>query len=121
HQHHCDGGRAERPLVRNSCWCRRHSSPWAGVGADYCYCFWQCAQVPAISTTLIFGAKPVARAAALTLCATGAAGISPTEPQRSQIKNATIEVASWSYAQARYALRLSVRWTRPRAVRESSG
>src|SRR2546423_1528994 len=65
-----------------------------------CY-FWQCAQVPAISTTDIFGAKPDARAAALTPCATRVAGISPTEPQCSQIRNATIEVASWSCAQAR--------------------
>ena len=47
--------------------------------APCCY-FRQCAQVPAISTTDILGAKPEARAAALTLCATGAAGISPTEP-----------------------------------------
>src|SRR6478735_11752580 len=30
---------------------------WAGVDADRCYCFWQCAQVPAISTTDSFGAK----------------------------------------------------------------
>jgi hypothetical protein len=51
--------------------------------------FWQCAQVPVISTTESFGEKPEARAAADRLCATGAAGISPTEPQRSQIKNAT--------------------------------
>src|ERR1700733_893746 len=57
---------------------------------------WQCAQVPVISTTDNFGAKPLARAAALRLCATGAAGISPTEPQRSQIRNATIAAASWS-------------------------
>ena len=35
-----------------------------------------------------------ARAAALTLLATGAAGISPTEPQSSQIRNATIAVSS---------------------------
>src|SRR6202162_793249 len=62
---------------------------------------WQCAQVPVISTTDNFGAKPVARAEALRLCATGAAGISPTEPQRSQIRNATIAAASWSCAQAR--------------------
>jgi len=33
-----------------------------------------------------FGAKPVARAAALRPCVTGMAGISPTEPQRSQIQ-----------------------------------
>src|SRR3978361_418332 len=72
--------------------------------------FWQCAQVPVISTTDSFGAKPVARAAALRLCATGAAGISPTEPQCSQIRNATIAAASWSWAQARNALRLSMRW-----------
>ncbi|MGX1412582.1 hypothetical protein AB7M43_002674 [Bradyrhizobium elkanii] len=32
--------------------------------------------------------NPEARAAAVKLCATGAAGISPTEPQWSQIKNA---------------------------------
>jgi hypothetical protein len=51
--------------------------------------FWQCAQVPVISTTESFGAKPEARTAAVKLCATGAAGISPTEPQRSQIRNAT--------------------------------
>jgi len=62
--------------------------------------------VPAISTTESFGAKPDARAAAFRLCATGAAGISPTDPQWSQIKNATIEVSSWSCAQARKALRL---------------
>src|ERR1700760_4046704 len=62
---------------------------------------WQCAQVPVISTTESFGTKPEARAAAERLCATGAAGISPTEPQRSQIKNATSEAASWSWAQAR--------------------
>ena len=49
--------------------------------APRCYFFWQCAQVPAISTTESFGANPDARAAALRLCATGAAGISPTEPQ----------------------------------------
>jgi hypothetical protein len=53
----------------------------------------QCAQVPVISTTDNFGAKPDARAAALRLCATGSAGISPTEPQRSQIRNATIAAA----------------------------
>src|ERR1700730_1764313 len=82
--------------------------------------FWQCVQVPVISTTDNFGAKPVARAAALRLCATGAAGISPTEPQRSQIRNATIAAASWSWAQARYALRLSMRWTRPFSIRKSS-
>src|ERR1700737_1704295 len=82
--------------------------------------FWQCAQVPAISTTDSFGAKPEARAAALRLCATGAAGISPTEPQSSQIRNATIAAASWSCAQARYALRLSMRWTRPFSIRKSS-
>src|SRR5882757_7138254 len=63
--------------------------------------FRQWAQVPVISTTESFGAKPVARAAALRLCATGTAGISPTEPQRSQIRNATIAAASWSWAQAR--------------------
>ena len=63
----------------------------------------------ALATTESFGANPVARAAALRLCATGAAGISPTEPQRSQIRNATIEVSSWSCAQARKALRLSMR------------
>src|ERR1700744_145612 len=57
--------------------------------------FWQCAQVPVISTTDSFGAKPEARAAADRLCATGAAGISPTEPQRSQIRNATIAAAAW--------------------------
>ncbi len=37
--------------------------------------FWQCAQVPVISTTASFGAKPEARAAAARSCATGAAGI----------------------------------------------
>ena len=63
--------------------------------------FWQCAQVPVISTTDNLGAKPLARAAELRLCATGTAGISPTEPQRSQIRNATIAAASWSWAQAR--------------------
>jgi hypothetical protein len=39
---------------------------------------WQCAQVPVISTTESFGANPVARTAELRLCATTAAGISPT-------------------------------------------
>src|SRR5512136_2440874 len=68
---------------------------------DKLYDFWQCAQMPAISTTDNFGAKPEARAAALRLCATGAAGISPTDPQASQIRNATIAAASWSWAQAR--------------------
>src|SRR5690242_5721314 len=63
--------------------------------------FWQCAQVPVISTTESFGANPEARAALDRLCATDAAGISPTEPQRSQIRNATNEAASWSCAQAR--------------------
>src|SRR5258708_29379942 len=82
--------------------------------------FWQCAQVRVISTTDNFGAKPEARAAELRLCATGTAGISPTEPQRSQIRNATIAAASWSCAQARYALRLSMRCTRPFAIRKSS-
>src|SRR6266480_2926672 len=68
--------------------------------AQYQGAFWQCAQVPVISTTDIFAAKPVERAAALRLCASGAAGISPTEPQCSQIRNATIAAASWSWAQA---------------------
>ncbi len=54
-----------------------HGTAWMPC----CYYFWQCAQVPAISTTESFGANPDARAAALRLCATGAAGISPTEPQ----------------------------------------
>jgi len=61
--------------------------------------------MPVISTTAILGAKPVARAAALRPCATGTAGISPTEPQRSQIKNSHHRAASWSCAQARKALR----------------
>src|ERR1700719_5422503 len=90
------------------------------AGLEPCCYFWQCAQVPVISTTDNFGAKPVARAAALRLCATGAAGISPPEPQRSQIRNATIAAASWSWAQARNALRLSMRWTRPFSIRKSS-
>src|ERR1700742_5184275 len=55
--------------------------------------FWQCAQVPVISTTESFGAKPDARAAAPSDCATGAAGISPTEPHRSQIRKATAAAA----------------------------
>ena len=55
---------------------------------------WQCAHVPVISTTESFGAKPEVRTAALRLCATAAAGISPTEPQRSQIRNATSAAAS---------------------------
>ena len=55
---------------------------------------WQWAQVPVISTTESFGAKPEARAALFRLCATAKAGISPTEPQRSQIRNATIEAVS---------------------------
>src|SRR5260370_21342130 len=87
-------------------------------GLPPCCYFWQCAQVPVISTTDNFGAKPLARAAALRLCATGAAGISPTEPQASQIRNATIEAVSWACAQARYALRLSMRWTRPFSIRK---
>src|ERR1700749_1470409 len=60
---------------------------------------WQCAQVPVISTTDSFGAKPVARAAAPRLCATGAAGIFPTEPQRSQIREAPAAAASCTGAQ----------------------
>jgi len=43
-----------------------------------------------------FGAKPDARAAALRSPAKDPDGISPTRPQRSQIRNATAEVASWS-------------------------
>ena len=65
------------------------------------YFVWQWAQVPVISTTESFGAKPEARAALFRLCATEAAGISPTAPQRSQIRNATSAAASWSCAQAR--------------------
>src|SRR5450759_3408148 len=87
---------------------------------DHAPLFWQCAQMPVISTTDNFGAKPVARAAASRPCAIGTAGISPTEPQRSQIRNATIAAVSWSWAQARYALRLSMRWTRPFSIRKSS-
>src|SRR5664279_5433287 len=81
---------------------------------------WQCAQVPVISTTASFGAKPVARAAAARSCATGAAGISPTEPQWSQIRKATNAALSWSCAQARKELRLSMRWTSPFSIRKSS-
>src|SRR4051794_27750472 len=69
----------------------------------------QCAHVPVISTTDSFAANPLARAAAFRLCAIGAAGISPTEPHCSQIRNAAIAAASWSCAQARKALRLSIR------------
>src|SRR3569833_1044533 len=58
--------------------------------------FWQCAQVPVISTTESFGAKPEAPAAAFRLSAIGAAGASPTVPQRSQIRNATRAALSWS-------------------------
>ena len=53
--------------------------------------------------------NPVVRTASLRLCATRLAGISPTEPHRSQIKNATIALSSWSCPQARNALRLSIR------------
>lgn len=50
--------------------------------------------MPVISTIDILGVKPLARADAVRLCATGAAGTSPTRPQRSQIKKATIAVSS---------------------------
>jgi hypothetical protein len=56
--------------------------------------FWQCAQTPVISTIDIRGVKPVERAEALRLCAMGAAGTSPTSPQRSHIRNATIAASS---------------------------
>jgi hypothetical protein len=76
-----------------------------GLGAALLWSFyrarWQWAQVPVISTTESFGANPVARTAELRLCATTEAGISPTELQRSQIRNATIAAVSWSCAQAR--------------------
>src|SRR6266481_8030369 len=116
HQHQHDGARAERPPGGGFQIVFGHFFPWPAWRRTlffYYAAFWQWAQVPVISTTESFGAKPVARAATFRLCATGAAGISPTEPQRSQIRNATIAAASWSCAQARYALRLSMRWTRP--------
>src|SRR3981081_3820458 len=53
--------------------------------------FWQCAQVPVISTTDSFGAKPVARAAALRVFATRTAGLSPNQPRRSEDSNATTQ------------------------------
>ena len=49
----------------------------------------QLAQVPVISTTVIFGEKPVARAPSISGWVTLEAAISPTAPQRSQIRNAT--------------------------------
>jgi hypothetical protein len=49
----------------------------------------QLAQVPVISTTVIFGEKPLARAPSISGCVTVDAAISPTAPQRSQIRNAT--------------------------------
>ena len=49
----------------------------------------QLAQVPVISTTVIFGEKPLARAPSISGWVTLAAATSPTAPQRSQIRNAT--------------------------------
>ena len=45
--------------------------------------------MPVISTTVIFGEKPVARAPSISGWVTLDAAISPTAPQRSQIRNAT--------------------------------
>ncbi len=49
----------------------------------------QVAQVPVISTTVIFGEKPLARAPSISGWVTEVAAISPTAPHRSQIRNAT--------------------------------
>jgi hypothetical protein len=49
----------------------------------------QCAQVPLISITGVFGVKPAARDAVLIVSATAAEAASPTAPHFSQIKNTT--------------------------------
>jgi hypothetical protein len=49
----------------------------------------QCAQMPEISITGVFGVKPAAREAVLMVSATAAAAASPTAPQRPQIGNTT--------------------------------
>src|SRR3974390_1686244 len=49
----------------------------------------QCAQMPEISITGVFGVKPAAREAVLIVLATAAEAASPTAPHRSQIRNTT--------------------------------
>jgi len=49
----------------------------------------QCAQMPLISITGVFGVKPAAREAVLMVSATAAEAASPTAPHFSQIRNTT--------------------------------
>ena len=49
----------------------------------------QCAQMPEISITGVFGVKPAAREAVRMVSATAALAASPTVPHCSQIRNTT--------------------------------
>jgi len=53
------------------------------------YAALQCAQIPEISITGVFGTKPTAREAFLIVSATAAEAASPTAPHFSQIRNTT--------------------------------
>src|ERR1041385_1452080 len=80
----------------------------------------QCAQMPEISITGVFGEKPAAREADLMVSATAAPAASPTEPHFSQIRNTTGSPLSWLCTHAMKALRLSIRCTSPCSRRKSS-
>ena len=54
----------------------------------------QCAQMPEISMTGVFGEKPAAREALLMVSATAAEADSPTAPHFSQIRKTTGSVLS---------------------------
>jgi len=62
------------------------------VGRRLCHATLQCAQMPEISITGVFGVKPAAREAVLMVSATAAEAASPTAPHFSQIRNTT---GSW--------------------------
>src|SRR3954471_18496142 len=66
----------------------------------------QCAQMPEISITGVFGEKPAAREADLIVSATAALAASPTAPHVSQIRNTTGSPLSWLCTQAIKELRL---------------
>ena len=98
-QHHHDGG-GER-IERAGYVIGRGGG--GGAGAGHCWSnIWrtiprqaglhaalQCAQMPEISITGVFGVKPAAREAVLMVSATAAEAASPTAPHFSQIRNTT--------------------------------
>ena len=80
-RHHDDRGeRIERADVMGR-------GRWGHACARYAAL--QCAQMPEISITGVFGVKPAAREAVLMVSATAAEAASPTAPHRSQIRNTT--------------------------------